>query len=203
MTCEDSWPRVACSLNPSRGFRMTEKKPASTARKSSRKTSSSATPATPAAARSTAGLKAIQKTLEQTQEQISLLHGVLEELCERQEALASWQMEVSKRLVALSEAQWRVLEDIAGTDLGHPVERIFGNHEYPLKDYNEVDALDDADNFFDSVSKDLTEKRSFRRKKASQVTSHGKGGKTREGSEAQAQEVPESILVLPTKPDVH
>ncbi|MBX9703237.1 MAG: hypothetical protein K2X39_03700, partial [Silvanigrellaceae bacterium] len=61
---------------------------------------------------------------EHLSEQIGLIHGVLEEICERQELLSLWQIQHAKRMATLDEAQWRVLEDMIGKGFQHPVERI-------------------------------------------------------------------------------
>ena len=148
-------------------------------------------------------LRSLKRLLDESQDQLSLVHGVLEELCERQEALAAWQMEFSKRLMMLDEAQWRALEDLAGTHFGHPVERMFGP-QHP-KDFSANDNLNDASEYFDAMSKDLTRKRHERQQQGertvrrSLLPRYGAGDDGTEGSEG----APESVLVLPAKPELH
>lgn len=56
-----------------------------------------------------AAVRSLKRKVEENLDQLALVHGVLEELCERQEALASWQMEYAKRTLSLGEAQWHAL----------------------------------------------------------------------------------------------
>lgn len=146
----------------------------------------------------------LKKTLEHTQEQIALVHGVLEELCERQEALAAWQMEFSKRVMLLDEAQWRALEDLAGARFDHPMQRVSGRAD-ALPDYNGADSLDEASEYFDAMSKDLDKKRKKRREKGRRE--EGRALKARGGSKKDGKDVnenaAESILVMPPKSEVH
>lgn len=151
----------------------------------------------------------LKRLLAETQDQLSLIHGVLEELCERQEALAAWQMEFSKRLVSLQEAQWRSLEDLAGVDMGSPVEKAFGVQIDDLNPEMMDDQLDEANKMLDEINSQAMPKRAerIRRRRdplrpSSQImdpedTVAGE-------SDLRAQESsPASVFVMPVKVDVH
>lgn len=141
----------------------------------------------------------LKRSIDEMYDQIALVHGVLEEICERQEALAAWQMEFSKRVIMLDEAQWRALEDLAGTHFGHPMQRMRGEKHTP--DYSANDSLKDASEYMDSMNEDLARRRRERSQKTTK-RQRRVGGLGEESSEA-ADTRPESILVLPSKPDVH
>ena len=47
------------------------------------------------------------RKIDHIQEQMSLLHGVMEELCERQEAMAMWHMEFAKKVFRYLDPQAR------------------------------------------------------------------------------------------------
>jgi hypothetical protein len=150
----------------------------------------------------------LKRLLLETQDQLSLIHGVLEELCERQEALSAWQMEFSKRLVTLQEAQWRSLEDLAGIDMGDPVAKAFG---VPLEQgaaEDDVDGLTEANKMMEQVNADATSKRAARMQKrkdplhragddSASVDSSADGTSLRQDNRV------ESVFVVPTKVDVH
>ena len=147
-------------------------------------------------------LRSLKRLLDESQDQLSLVHGVLEELCERQEALAAWQMEFSKRLMMLDEAQWRALEDLAGTHFGHPVERMFGP-QHP-KDFSANDNLNDASEYFEAMSKDLTRKRRERQQQGERTGRRNLLPRSETDEEnAGPDGAPESVLVLPAKPELH
>lgn len=151
----------------------------------------------------------LKRLLAETQDQLSLIHGVLEELCERQEALAAWQMEFSKRLVSLQEAQWRSLEDLAGVDMGRPVEKAFGVQIDDLNPDMMDDQLDEANKMLDDLNSQAMPKRAERirrrrdplRPNSSLTESEDPVADT---ADLQAQESsPASVFVMPVKVDVH
>lgn len=67
--------------------------------------------------------------LEELTDQMGAIHGVLEEICERQEVLANWQFEFSKKLLTLEDLQWQSLSEILKSDLGEPVSTVFSGDE--------------------------------------------------------------------------
>lgn len=150
----------------------------------------------------------VKRLLVETQDQLSLIHGVLEELCERQEALAAWQMEFSKRLVTLQEAQWRSLEDLAGVDMGRPVEKAFGIQLDQVDPESMEDQFDEASKVVDDVNSQAMPKRAERIRKRRDPLRTGAHANPSDGldSETEALEKdrsPESVFVMPTKVDVH
>ncbi|NBO38636.1 hypothetical protein EBU99_08645 [bacterium] len=152
----------------------------------------------------------VKRLLRETQDQLSLIHGVLEELCERQEALAAWQVEFSKRLVTLQEAQWRSLEDLAGVDMGRPVEKAFGI-QFDHADPEALDdQLDEAHKMMDQVNSDALPKRAARlRKRKDPLRPSDVPDDSVDESDSlsahasQREQSPESIFVMPSKVDVH
>jgi hypothetical protein len=150
----------------------------------------------------------IKRMLGETQDQLSLIHGVLEELCERQEALAAWQMEFSKRLVTLQEAQWRSLEDLAGVDMGRPVEKAFGIQLDQVDPESMEDQFDEASKVVDDVNSHAMPKRAERIRRRRDPLRTGAQASVSDGTESAAELVdndrsPESVFVMPTKVDVH
>lgn len=150
----------------------------------------------------------LKRLMLETQDQLALIHGVLEELCERQEALSAWQMEFSKRLVTLQEAQWRSLEDLAGIDMGDPVSKAFGVHLEQGASEEDVDGLNEANKMMEQVNTEAMSKRVVRlqrrkdplRSDASAVSS---GETNTEESALRRDSIPDSVFVVPTKVDVH
>lgn len=151
----------------------------------------------------------IKRLLAETQDQLSLIHGVLEELCERQEALAAWQMEFSKRLVTLQEAQWRSLEDLAGVDMGRPVEKAFGIQLSDAEPEASDDHFDAAGKMLDEINTQAMPKRAERMRKRRDFPrpSAVEPESSDEDSinvDIRAQDnSPESVFVMPSKVDVH
>lgn len=168
-----------------------------------------------AAAKASAGsprsYSEIRRLLAETQDQLSLIHGVLEELCERQEALAAWQMEFSKRLVTLQEAQWRSLEDLAGVDMGRPVEKAFGLQLEHTDPEALDDQLDEASRLLDELNSQSQPKRAdrLRRRRSPLFRRSQENAINEEVSSAddlpkqEAQTPLESVFVMPAKVDVH
>jgi len=164
--------------------------------------------------RSTATAQAAPTTVElkrlmlETQDQLALIHGVLEELCERQEALSAWQMEFSKRLVTLQEAQWRSLEDLAGIDMGDPVGKAFG---VPLEQTavdEDIDGLNEANKMMEQINTEATPKRALRmQKRRDPLRQEGHDASSvdsqEDGSSLPQENGLESVFVVPTKVDVH
>jgi hypothetical protein len=172
---------------------------------SAQKPRSRARAAVPKPASSMAELK---RLLLETQDQLSLVHGVLEELCERQEAMSAWQMEFSKRLVTLQEAQWRSLEDLAGVDMGNPVEKAFGVQFEGVDPEVLDDHLDEAHKMMEQVNSDAMPKRATRLRKRRdplrQATSQDESSADLVTEEALPRETsPQSVFVIPAKVDVH
>jgi len=167
----------------------------------------------------------LKRLLLETQDQLCLIHGVLEELCERQEALAAWQMEFSKRLVSLQEAQWRSLEDLAGVDMGRPVEKAFGFRpdSVPSEVDDSSDQLEDAHRMMEEVNSHALPKRAERLRKrrdpfrsgdhnsdplsddegAGEVGLKASRAGASTGSGHLQDSPPDSVFVMPTKVDVH
>lgn len=151
----------------------------------------------------------LKRLLLETQDQLSLIHGVLEELCERQEALSAWQMEFSKRLVTLQEAQWRSLEDLAGVDMGNPVEKAFGIQIEGTEFGNLEDQLDEAQKLVEQVNSDAMSKRAVRMRKRKTSASVDTAQEDELGVEHPDREPLrretslESVFVIPEKVDVH
>jgi hypothetical protein len=77
----------------------------------------------------------VSKRVDQVHEQLSLIHGVLEEISERQEGLAAWHMEFAKRLMRLQDPKARQLMH---------------------------DELDDATKFLEELSADLSDRKAIR-----------------------------------------
>jgi hypothetical protein len=161
-------------------------------------------------AKSPSSVSELRRLLLETQDQLSLIHGVLEELCERQEALSAWQMEFSKRLVTLQQAQWRSLEDLAGVDMGGPVEKAFGIQMELLDSESADDHLDEANQMMEQVNSEALPKRAVRLRKRRHPLRSGAttADETAPDSEAQGQNLesetaPESVFVMPDKVDVH
>lgn len=150
----------------------------------------------------------LKRLMLETQDQLALIHGVLEELCERQEALSAWQMEFSKRLVTLQEAQWRSLEDLAGIDMGDPVAKAFG---VPLDQVNaeeEADGLNEANKMMEQINADATSKRATRLQKRRDPFRQDDTESGSEDPEDRSTTIRqdgriESVFVVPTKVDVH
>lgn len=150
----------------------------------------------------------LKRLLLETQDQLSLVHGVLEELCERQEAMSAWQMEFSKRLVTLQEAQWRSLEDLAGVDMGDPVEKAFGVQFEGVDPDILDDHLDEAHKMMEQVNSDAMPKRATRLRKRRDpfrsVASQYDSSADLVTEEALPREnSPQSVFVIPSKVDVH
>ncbi|MEY2988832.1 MAG: hypothetical protein RJB13_2353 [Pseudomonadota bacterium] len=150
----------------------------------------------------------LKRLMLETQDQLALIHGVLEELCERQEAMSAWQMEFSKRLVNLQEAQWRSLEDLAGIDMGDPVSKAFGVPLEPDAAEDDVDGLNEANKMMEQINSEATSKRAMRMQKKKDplrrddddsVSAESSG----EGSSLRQENRIESVFVVPTKVDVH
>jgi len=162
-----------------------------------------------AVAKPVSSIAELKRLLVETQDQLSLIHGVLEELCERQEALSAWQMEFSKRLVTLQEAQWRSLEDLAGVDMGNPVEKAFGVQFENSDPAQLEDQLDDAQKLMEQVNSDAMSKRAVRlrkRKGASRMESVSEDDILWGQSAVESlreDTSPESVFVIPEKVDVH
>lgn len=147
----------------------------------------------------------LKRLMLETQDQMALIHGVLEELCERQEALSAWQMEFSKRLVTLQEAQWRSLEDLAGIDMGDPVAKAFGVPLDQATPDDEVDGLNEANKMMEQINTDATAKRAGRLQKRRDPL-RSAAVEPADSADEQAvrhEAVPESVFVIPTKVDVH
>lgn len=161
-----------------------------------------------AVARPKASMAELKRILLETQDQLSLIHGVLEELCERQEAMSAWQMEFSKRLVTLQEAQWRSLEDLAGVDMGSPVEKAFGIQLERTDLESMDDHLDEAHKMMEQVNSDAMPKRATRLRKrrdplrVSPVEEEPSSDPVVEGALSR-ETSPESVFVIPEKVDVH
>jgi hypothetical protein len=151
----------------------------------------------------------IRRMLAETQDQLSLIHGVLEELCERQEALAAWQMEFSKRLVSLQEAQWRSLEDLAGVDMGSPVEKAFGIQLSDGELGDADDQLEEAGKMLEDINSQAMPKRADRMRKRRDFPRPPTVDSKESEEESIAMDVPaketapDSIFVMPPKVDVH
>lgn len=151
----------------------------------------------------------IRRLLAETQDQLSLIHGVLEELCERQEAMAAWQMEFSKKLVSLQEAQWRSLEDIAGVDMGRPVEKAFGIRLDQFDPETEDNHLDEANKMLDEVNHQSMPKRAERMRKRRDPLRPRTESTTADQEDFALEERPkqdaavDSVFVVPAKVDVH
>ncbi|NBX17380.1 MAG: hypothetical protein EBR09_08450 [Proteobacteria bacterium] len=151
----------------------------------------------------------IRRMLAETQDQLSLIHGVLEELCERQEALAAWQMEFSKRLVSLQEAQWRSLEDLAGVDMGSPVEKAFGVQVAEGEADHGEDQLDEAEKMLEEINTQAMPKRADRMRKRRDfprppaVTDEFSDEESVNIDVPAKETAPDSIFVMPQKVDVH
>ena len=132
----------------------------------------------------------MQQQMESTQEQLGLIHAVLEELCERQEAVAAWQMEFSKRIVMLSESHWRALEELTGSDFGNPVERAFS--DIGPVDPENLDKFDEMGDNLDALNNEYAMMREDRRK--SEIRRSKKRDK-----ELPPAEIKDSIMIVPTK----
>lgn len=150
----------------------------------------------------------IKRLLVETQDQLSLIHGVLEELCERQEAMAAWQMEFSKRLVTLQEAQWRSLEDLAGVDMGRPVEKAFGIQLDQVDPEAMEDQFDEASKVVDEINSHAMPKRAERIRKRRDPLRPVSHEASASASDAELESTnqdksPESVFVMPAKVDVH
>lgn len=150
----------------------------------------------------------LKRILLETQDQLSLVHGVLEELCERQEAMSAWQMEFSKRLVTLQEAQWRSLEDLAGIDMGSPVEKAFGVQLDGADLESLEDQFDDAQKMMEQINSEAMPKRATRlrkRKENSRVvhTQQDSSSDRVVDGTLSRETSPESVYVIPVKVDVH
>ena len=150
----------------------------------------------------------LKRLMLETQDQLSLIHGVLEELCERQEALSAWQMEFSKRLVTLQEAQWRSLEDLAGVDMGDPVGKTFGVPLDGDEPESESDQLDEANKLMDQINADAMSKRAVRMRKRKDplrpAELQGESDDEISADDSTKRETPpESVFVIPPKIDVH
>jgi hypothetical protein len=162
-----------------------------------------------AVAKPTSSTSELKRLLLETQDQLSLIHGVLEELCERQEALSAWQMEFSKRLVTLQEAQWRSLEDLAGVDMGNPVEKAFGIQFDGADPAGLDDQLEEAQKLMEQVNSDSMSKRAvrLRKRKSSprpEFTPEDDPLTGKPEPESLRRETsPESVFVIPEKVDVH
>lgn len=153
----------------------------------------------------TASNAELKRLMLETQDQMALIHGVLEELCERQEALSAWQMEFSKRLVTLQEAQWRSLEDLAGIDMGDPVAKAFGVPLEQVTPDDDVDGLTEANKMMEQINSDATVKRAGRLQKRRDPlrSAASEPGDSDEEQAVHRDAVPESVFVIPTKVDVH
>ncbi|MEY4066291.1 MAG: hypothetical protein RIR26_2499 [Pseudomonadota bacterium] len=163
------------------------------------------------AAKTPSSVSELRRLLLETQDQLSLIHGVLEELCERQEALSAWQMEFSKRLVNLQQAQWRSLEDLAGVDMGSPVEKAFGIQMELLDSDSSDDHLDEANQMMEQVNSEAMPKRAVRLRKrrhplrsgATSADEPSSDSDEAKGENVQPDNSPESVFVMPEKVDVH
>lgn len=162
-----------------------------------------------AVAKPVSSIAELKRLLLETQDQLSLIHGVLEELCERQEALSAWQMEFSKRLVTLQEAQWRSLEDLAGVDMGNPVEKAFGVQFDTSDPAHLDDQLDEAQKLMEQVNSDAMSKRAVRlRKRKSAPRTEPTSEEDSLSGQLEPESLrsdtsPESVFVIPEKVDVH
>jgi hypothetical protein len=136
-------------------------------------------------------VRSLRRKVEEGLDQLSLIQGVLEELCERQEALSAWQMEFAKRTVTLGEAQWRALEGLAGQavfagfsskagaiaalvaeapsaaglDAGQAAAQA-GRAKIVTSDAEDTfsDSLDEATEFLGDLTEDLSRRRSVRKR---------------------------------------
>lgn len=114
-----------------------------------------------------AAVRTLKRKVEENLDQLALVHGVLEELCERQEALASWQMEYAKRTLSLGEAQWHALNAFSRRPGARaktavpPRPKGNGVHE-PDEGFD--DLLDDATAFLTELSGDLLRRKDVRRR---------------------------------------
>lgn len=151
-------------------------------------------------------LLVLKRKMEENLDQLSLVQGVLEELCERQEALAAWQMEFAKRTVTLGEAQWRALEGLAGQSafagfrskadlmLAHKnaaaesASRASAGAfkgtgpEASASEASFVDSLDEATDYLGGLSSDLARRREVRRRVHSERVSRRQMEGTAQGS---------------------
>lgn len=202
-----------------RRTRATAKPPVTSTAKSSKKRAGALTvrkTSTQTSSRASAFYKAstrdseLKRLLCETQDQLSLIHGVLEELCERQEALAAWQLEFSKRLVTLQEAQWRSLEDLAGIDMGRPVEKAFGIQIDPADPEGKDDHWDEANKMLEDVNTQAMPKRAerIRRKRDPLRPSHSTVSENEDAPEfveelRDHESSPASVFIMPPKVDVH
>ena len=61
--------------------------------------------------------QAVLRKFDYLQDQLSLIHGVMEELCERQEAMAAWHMECAKQTISRIEELHNKVSRLKSTDL--------------------------------------------------------------------------------------
>lgn len=155
-----------------------------------------------------ATLGSVHKLLQQTQEQISLLYGVLEELCERQEMLAQWQSEFGKRMLDLQESQSWTLQDVAeGAFQAALSERQKRDQRKRLKetkrevreDVKEMDQLIDE---LDDSADDLAA-RSRKRRDAAEALALGRLAEINPMLDPEQREAQEPVLIMPSKTDLH
>jgi len=116
-------------------------------------------------------VRALRRKVEESLDQMSLVQGVLEELCERQEALAAWQMEFAKRTISLGEAQWRALEGLSGQaafaglqakSQVQSIRRAAEAAETSVPRESTDDSLNEASAFLVGLSDDLAKRREVR-----------------------------------------
>jgi hypothetical protein len=136
-------------------------------------------------------LRALKRKIEENLDQLALVQGVLEELCERQEALSAWQMEFAKRTVSLGEAQWRALEGLAGQSAFagfRSKAELLSAHKNAAAEASSTDApfndsLDEATEFLGGLSADLAQRREVRsRVHSERATTRRRAGESGNGS---------------------
>jgi hypothetical protein len=132
--------------------------------------------------------KDFARALEEAQDQLALIHGVLEELCERQEAMVAWQLDFAKHIMAMqSTSQSGSLTTV------------------PNKFDDALETVENAEDLFESMEEDFSKKRDKRKLKSAQAakrSTHAAGFTGDEDSENNEASV-DSILVLPNSPFVH
>jgi hypothetical protein len=109
----------------------------------------------------------------------------------------------------LQEAQWRSLEDLAGVDMGNPVEKAFGIQLSDGEVEPSEDQLDEAGKLLEDISAQAMPKRADRMRKRrdfprpSSVESESSDDESMTMDVPAKETAPDSIFVMPPKVDVH